>query len=39
VHIGPSLILAIISADFDDNLSAGEVKRIVATVEARAAVR
>jgi cation diffusion facilitator family transporter len=36
VHLGPSQILAAISADFEDSLTAGEVERIVATVQARA---
>jgi cation diffusion facilitator family transporter len=36
VQLGPSQIVAAISADFEDELSAGDVERIVATVEARA---
>jgi cation diffusion facilitator family transporter len=35
VHIGPDQVVAAISADFVDTLSAGDVERIVAAVEAR----
>jgi hypothetical protein len=36
VHLGPRQIVAAISADFADDLSAGDVQRVVASVEARA---
>jgi divalent metal cation (Fe/Co/Zn/Cd) transporter len=35
VHIGPDQVVAAISADFVDTLSARDVERIVAAVEAR----
>jgi len=36
VHLGPNEVLAAISVDFVDSLPAGEVERIVATIDARA---
>jgi hypothetical protein len=37
VHHAPDQIVAIISADFDDTISAGDVERIVRDIEATVA--
>lgn len=39
IHSGPDIVTAMVSVDFDDNISAGEVEEIVCRIEEEAAER